>query len=63
MLVLSRNKDESIIINDNIKIKIIDVRGGQVRIGIEAPKDISIHREEIFNRIVEQRKTEPSDMA
>ena len=47
MLVLTRKVDESIIIDGNIVIKIIEIRQGKVRIGIEAPKNISVHREEI----------------
>lgn len=56
MLVLSRKKDQSIIINDNIEISIIDIQGDQVRIGITAPKSISIHRKEIFLEIQEENK-------
>lgn len=51
MLVLTRHIGENLVINDNIIVKIVAVKGGQVRIGIEAPKDVSVHREEIFNRI------------
>lgn len=50
MLVLSRKKEESIIINDNIVIKIVDVRGDKVRIGIEAPKNVTIDREEVYEK-------------
>ena len=58
MLVLSRNRGESIIIDDDIHIKVIDTRGGQVRIGIDAPKNISVHREEIYQRIHNQQNIE-----
>ncbi len=51
MLVLSRKAEESMYIGDNIKITVLDIRGGQVRIGITAPDDIKIHREEVYNRI------------
>ncbi len=51
MLVLSRKKNEVINIGDNITITIVDVRGDNVRIGIEAPKDVSVHREEIYSII------------
>ena len=51
MLVLSRKKNESIVINDNITIVVVEVRGDNVRIGIEAPKDIPVHRKEVYNAI------------
>jgi len=56
MLVLSRKKNESIIINGNIEIKIIESDDGKVRIGIEAPKDIEIHRKEVFDMIAAENK-------
>ena len=51
MLVLSRRADESLFIGDDIKITILDIRGGQVRIGITAPDDIKVHRQEVYQRI------------
>ena len=51
MLVLSRKAEESMYIGDDIKITVLDIRGGQVRIGITAPDDVKIHREEVYNRI------------
>ncbi|MCL4110116.1 UNVERIFIED_CONTAM: hypothetical protein GTU68_024961 [Idotea baltica] len=51
MLVLSRQRDESIIIGDNIVITIVDIRGDKVRLGIQAPKDITVHRQEIYDAI------------
>jgi carbon storage regulator len=56
MLVLTRKKEQSIIINDNIEITILDVQGEQVRIGINAPKSISVLRKEIFLEIQEENK-------
>lgn len=56
MLVLTRKKDQSIIINENIEITVLDVQGDQVRIGINAPRDISIHRKEVFAQISEENK-------
>jgi carbon storage regulator len=51
MLVLSRRADESLFIGDDIKITVLDIRGGQVRIGIIAPEAIKVHREEVYQRI------------
>ena len=51
MLILSRRIDEAIRIGDEITLKILDVKGAQVRIGIDAPAEITVHREEIYNRI------------
>ena len=51
MLVLSRRADESLFIGDDVKITVLDIRGGQVRLGITAPESIKVHREEVYNRI------------
>ena len=51
MLVLSRQRDESIIINDNVVVTIVDIRGDKVRLGIEAPSEIPVHRREVFEAI------------
>ena len=56
MLVLTRKKNESIVLNDNIEITIVDVQGDQVRIGINAPKSVSIYRKEIFLEIQAENK-------
>jgi carbon storage regulator len=55
MLVLSRQKDESIIIGDDIEITIVDVRGDKVRLGINAPREISVHRKEIYEAIQREK--------
>lgn len=61
MLVLSRQRDESIIIGDNIVITIVDIRGDKVRLGISAPTEVPVHRQEVYEAIKRQgsRKKEP----
>lgn len=51
MLVLSRKKNETIVINDDIVITVVELRGDKVRLGIEAPKDVPVHRSEVYSRI------------
>ena len=51
MLVLSRKKGENIVINENIVITVVEVRGDKVRLGVVAPKDVIVHREEVFEAI------------
>ncbi len=61
MLVLSRHRDESIMIGDDIVVTIVDIRGDKVRLGIDAPQDIPVHRQEVYDAIQrENRKAEPS---
>jgi carbon storage regulator len=55
MLVLSRQKDESIIIGDDVEITIVDVRGDKVRLGISAPKNITVHRKEVYEAIQREK--------
>lgn len=68
MLVLSRQRDESIIIGDNIVITIVDIRGDKVRLGIDAPTEIPVHRREVYEAIqrenlrasrIEPKETKP----
>jgi carbon storage regulator len=56
MLVLSRQKDESIVIGDDVEVTIVDVRGDKVRLGITAPKHISVHRKEVYEAIQREKK-------
>ena len=51
MLVLSRKKNESIVINNDITIDVVDIRGDKVRLGVDAPKEVPVHRQEVFNAI------------
>jgi carbon storage regulator len=61
MLVLSRKKDEKIVIGDNVSIMIVEIRGDKVRLGIEAPREISVHRREVYDAI--KRKEADGDTA
>jgi carbon storage regulator len=54
MLVLGRRIGESIVVGDNVVVRIMDIVGNQIRIGIDAPADVPIHREEIFKRLMEE---------
>jgi len=58
MLVLTRRLDETIIIGSDIKITVLSIAGNQVRIGIAAPKEISVHREEVYARIQAEKSAE-----
>ena len=51
MLILTRKVGESLLIGDDVSITILNIRGNQVKIGVQAPKDVSVHREEIYQRI------------
>jgi len=59
MLVLSRHRDESIIIGDDIVVTIVDIRGDKVRLGINAPQDIPVHRQEVFEAIQRESRKAP----
>jgi len=67
MLVLSRQRDESIIIGDNIVVTIVDIRGDKVRLGIEAPTEIPVHRREVFEAIqrenLQASRVQPKDVS
>ena len=56
MLALSRKKQEALVINNNIEITILDIKGDQVKIGISAPKDVAIYRKEVYLQIQEANK-------
>ena len=55
MLVLTRRVGEKLIIGENVTVTVLGVKGGQVRIGINAPRDVSVNREEIYQRILKER--------
>lgn len=57
MLILTRRVGEKLIIGENVTVTVLGVRGSQVRIGINAPRDVTVNREEIYERILKERKT------
>ena len=59
MLILTRRVGETLIIGDDVAVTVLGIKGNQVRIGVKAPKDVSVHREEIFERIRVERGDEP----
>ena len=66
MLILTRKIGEAIAVGDDIKVRLLEIKGGQAKIGIEAPSEIAVHREEVFLRILEENrkaaKETPSDL-
>ena len=56
MLILTRHLGETIVIGDDVHITILGIKGGQIRLGIDAPKDLSVHRLEVYQRIQDQKR-------
>ena len=56
MLILTRRIGEKLVIGENVVVTVLAAKGSQIRIGIEAPRDVAVHREEIFQRILAERK-------
>ena len=56
MLVLSRKRNEQIVIGDNVVLTVVDIRGDKVRLGIDAPRDVPVHREEVYKAIQAEKQ-------
>ena len=67
MLVLSRQRDETIMIGDDIEVTVVDIRGDKVRLGINAPKELSVHRKEVYEAIKKENRAaaavKPEDLS
>ena len=59
MLVLSRHRDESIMIGNNVRLEIVDIRGDKVRLGVDAPQEIPVHRQEVYDAIKRENQKKP----
>tara|TARA_R110001583_G_scaffold34551_3_gene115908 strand:- start:570 stop:752 length:183 start_codon:yes stop_codon:yes gene_type:complete len=59
MLILTRRVGETLMVGDDVTVTVLGVKGNQVRIGINAPKDVSVHREEIYQRIQKENENNP----
>ncbi|QDS94918.1 hypothetical protein FF011L_37020 [Roseimaritima multifibrata] len=62
MLVLSRKKNESIVINNDIKIVVVEIRGDKVRLGVEAPREVPVHRREVYDAIQRSKEDAPEQV-
>jgi carbon storage regulator len=56
MLILTRRVGESLMISDDMKVTVLGIKGNQIRIGVSAPQEVAVHREEIYNRILRERE-------
>jgi len=62
MLILTRKVGETLIIGDDVRITVLGVKGNQIRIGVDAPKSVAVHREEIYERIQAEKNADPDNI-
>ncbi len=62
MLILTRRIGETLIIGDDVKVTVLGLKGNQVRVGVDAPKDVAVHREEIYDRIQKEKNVDPDNI-
>ena len=56
MLILTRKVNETLMVGDDVSVTVLGIKGGQIRIGINAPRDIPVHRQEVYKKILQERK-------
>jgi carbon storage regulator len=56
MLILTRKVNETLMVGDDVSVTVLAIKGGQIRIGINAPRDVGVHRQEIYEKILQERK-------
>lgn len=56
MLILTRKVNEALMVGDDVSVTVLGIKGGQIRIGINAPRDVSVHRQEVYEKILQERK-------
>lgn len=61
MLILTRKIGETIVIGDDVTVTVLGIKGSQIRMGINAPKDVQVHREEIYTRIQQEKENQPDE--
>ena len=56
MLILTRKVNETLMVGDDVSVTVLGIKGGQIRIGINAPRDVAVHRQEVYEKILQERK-------